>query len=74
MCLPVSRTSSIQCTCLHKFSFLCQVFFFFGKISSKFQELGTNKNNFSHFFAILLHVLFIRNLFNITCNIGRYIT
>ena len=89
MCVPVSRKSSTQCTCLHKFSFLFQVFLithikkygstkivqvFFGKISSKFQELGTNKNNFSHFFVILLHVLFICNLFDITCNIGRYIT
>ena len=47
--------------------------FFFGKISSNFQELGTNMNNFSHFFVILLYVLFILNFFDITCNIGRYI-
>ena len=48
--------------------------FFFGKISSNFQELGRNMNNFSHFFVILLYVLFILNFFDITCNIGRYIT
>ena len=47
---------------------------FFGKISSNFQEVGTNKNNFSHFFVILLYVLFILNFFDITCNIGCYIT
>ena len=29
---------------------------FFGKISSNFQEVGTNKNNFSHFFVILLQL------------------
>ena len=47
--------------------------FFFGKISSNFQELGTNMNNFSHFFVILLYVLFILNFFDTTCNIRRYI-